>query len=220
MKTPRILALALAAALTIPAVAVANDVVASQHRPDAGQGPQGPQEKGGRHGKGRFAQMNPDERAALRDRVKQKIQTYLTVELSSSAGLDEKTSLQLGAVITGHLEKREAARTTRHAAFVKLKDLVDQKANDAALKAQMKTVLDSHGREQAMDDLAAELGKFLTPTEQAKVMVAFPEVMKDAMRLIREARGGRGGRGPGKGGGPGMGGSPGMPPDADDDLDL
>jgi hypothetical protein len=103
---------------------------------------------------------------------------------------------------------------------MKLKELVDQKANDAALKAQMKTVLDSHGREQAMDDLAVELGKFLTPTEQAKVMVAFPEVMKDAMRLIREARGGRGGRGPGKGGGPGMGGGPGTPPDADDDVDL
>jgi len=215
MKTP--LALALAAVLAIPAVAVANDVVTTQNRP--GQGPQGQM---GRQGKGRLAQMNPEERAALRERVKQKIQTYLTVELSSSAGLDEKKSLQLGAAIKGHLEKREAARKTRHDAFVKLKELVDQKANDAALKAQMKTVLDSHGREQAMDDIAVELGKFLTPTEQAKVMVAFPEVMKDAMRLIREARGGRGGRGGGKGpgaGGPGMGG-PGMPPDADDDVDL
>ena len=224
MKTPRALALALAAALAIPAVAVANDVVTAQNRP--GQGPQGQQGQMGRQGKGRLAQMNPEERAALRDRVKQKIQTYLTVELSSSAGLDEKKSLQLGAAIKGHLEKREAARKTRHDAFVKLKELVDQKANDAALKAQMKTVLDSHGREQAMDDLAVELGKFLTPTEQAKVMVAFPEVMKDAMRLIREARGGRGGRGgPGMGGGgPGGGGpgggGPGMPPDADGDLDL
>lgn len=220
MKTPRTLALALAAALAIPAAAVANDVVTAQNAAGPGQGPQG---KMGRQGKGRFAQMNPEERAALRDRVKQKIQTYLTVELSSRAGLDDKKALQLGSAIKGHLEKREVARKTRHEAFVKLKELVDQKANDAALKAQMKTVLDSHGREQGMDDLAVELGKFLTPTEQAKVMVAFPEVMKDAMRLIREARGGRGGRGgPGKGpgpGGPGMGG-PGMPPDVDDDVDL
>lgn len=219
MKTPRTLALALAAALAIPAAAVANDVVTAQNAAGPGQGPQA---KMGRQG--RFAQMNPEERAALRDRVKQKIQTYLTVELSSRAGLDDKKALQLGSAIKSHLEKREAARKTRHEAFVKLRELVDQKANDAALKAQMKTVLDSHGREQGMDDLAAELGKFLTPTEQAKVMVAFPEVMKDAMRLIREARGRWGGRGHGPGmggggGGPG-GGGPGMPPDADDDLDL
>jgi hypothetical protein len=131
MKTPRTLALALAAALAIPAVAVANDVVTTQNKagPGAGQGLQG---QPGRQGKGRIAQMNPEERAALRDRVKQKIQTYLTVELSSRAGLDEKKSLQLGTAIKGHLEKREASRKTRHEAFVKLKELVDQKANDAA----------------------------------------------------------------------------------------
>lgn len=224
MKTPRALALALAATLAVPVAAFANtagntagndvssDVVqADQKMREGGRG-QGKQ--GGKQG--RFAKLPPEERAALRERVKQKIQTYLTVELSSRAGLDDKKSLQLGNTIKAHLEKREGARKTRHEAFTKLKDLVEQKANDATLKAQMKAVLDSHGKEQSMDDFAVELGKFLTPTEQAKVMVAFPEVMKDAMGLIREARQGRGGRGGGMGRrGPGMGGPPG-----DDDVDL
>lgn len=209
MKTPRVLALALAAALTIPVAAVANDVVGAQS--PVGQ-PQAGKEGRGKHG-GRMAKLPPEERAALRERVKQKIQTYLTVELSSRASLDEKKSLQLGAALKSHLDGREKARTTRHDAFKKLKELVDSKANDAALKAQMSAVLDTHHKEQAMDDLATSLGKFLTPTEQAKVIVAFPEVMKDAMHLIREARGGRGGGKGGMRGGGGMGGGP-------NDVDL
>jgi hypothetical protein len=78
----------------------------------------------------------------------------------------------------------------------------------------MKAALATHDKEQAMDELINELGTFLTPTEQAKVLLAFPEVMKDAKRLIRQARGGddgddggprrRGGRGKRGGlGGPG-----------------
>ena len=35
-----------------------------------------------------MAQLPPEERAALRDRVKQKIQTYLTVELSSHEAIE------------------------------------------------------------------------------------------------------------------------------------
>ena len=183
---PRLFAVALAAAVIVPTVAIAGDTAA---------------DVGGKRGKRGKGKMNPAEREALRERVQSKIQSYLTVELSSRAGLDDKKSLQLGNTIKAHLERRESARGTRHEAMKKLRELVDSKASDAALKTQMAAVASAAKAEDPLDDLMAELGKFLTTQEQAKVMVAFPEVMKDAMHLIRDARrGGRGGGGPGPGG--------------------
>lgn len=194
LPLPRIAALILAAAVVVPAVAVATDAAPA---PSAGAvTPGGGRQHGqkGDHKGERFSKLPPEQRAELRERVKGKIQTYLTVELSSRAGLDEKKTLQLGSAIKAHLERKEATRTTRREAFAKLRELVDGKAADAALKAQMKTVVDTHSKGEAMDSLLDETAKFLTPTEQAKVMVAFPDVMKDAMKLVREARGKRGDR--------------------------
>ncbi len=211
---PRSLLCALAVAVGSPSIAVATEPpqAGSLSSPSSSSSSsRAATEVGGRR---RLAELNPEQRSMLRDRIKQKIQTYLTVELSSRAGLDDKKSLQLGALVKTHLEKRADARKSRHEAFLALRTLVDQKAGDAALKAQMKAALATHDKEQAMDELINELGTFLTPTEQAKVLLAFPEVMKDAKRLIRQARGGddgddggprrRGGRGKRGGlGGPG-----------------
>ena len=196
LPLPRIAALILAAAVVVPAVAIATDAPPAQN---AGAMAPGGGRQHGQKGeqRARFSKLPPEQRAELRERVKGKIQTYLTVELSSRAGLDEKKSLQLGSAIKAHLERKEAARTSRRDAFAKLRELVDSKAADAALKAQMKTVVDTHSKGEAMDSLLDETAKFLTPTEQAKVMVAFPDVMKDAMKLVREARGKRGGGGGG-----------------------
>jgi hypothetical protein len=149
----------------------------------------------GQHGRGeRLSKLPPEQRSALRERVKGKIQTYLTVELSSRAGLDEKKSLQLGSAIKAHLERKEAARGGRREAVAKLRELVDGKAADAALKSQMKAVIDMHNKQEALDTLLDETARFLTPTEQARMLVALPDVMKDAMNLMREARGTRGER--------------------------
>ena len=82
----------------------------------------------------------------------------------------------------------ESARDDKRQAREALQALVDQKAGDAAISAQIKAVLDSNGREAQQQLLLADVAKFLTPTEQAKVVIALPEVMKDAMRLVRDAR--------------------------------
>jgi hypothetical protein len=160
--------------------------------------------RGARHGrlaegrKGRGEKLSEDERGALRERVQQKVQTWLTVELSQRAGLDEKKSLQLGAAIKSHLERRQQARQKKHDEMQKLRALIDGKGADAALKAQMKAVVDQHDREEQLTALLDDTARFLTPTEQAKVVIAFPEVMKDTRRMIRDARrGGRGGGAPG-----------------------
>ncbi len=138
-----------------------------------------------------------ERRGELRARVQQKIQTFLTVELSSRAGLDEKKSLQLSTALKAHMERKQQARQGKKAELDKLRDLVESKGSDAALKAQIKVVADQSQQEEQVQQLLDDTAKFLTPTEQAKVMLALPEVMKDTMRMIREARGGHGGGGRG-----------------------
>jgi hypothetical protein len=189
MQTIRSLALLLAAALVIPTLAMATEAP-----PAPATGPV-QDRRHGQHGRGeRLSKLPPEQRSALRERVKGKIQTYLTVELSSRAGLDEKKSLQLGSAIKAHLERKEAARGGRREAVAKLRELVDGKAADAALKSQMKAVIDMHNKQEALDTMLDETARFLTPTEQARMLVALPDVMKDAMNLMREARGTRGER--------------------------
>ena len=189
MQTIRSLALLLAAALVIPTLAMATEAP-----PAPAAGPV-QDRRHGQHGRGeRLSKLPPEQRSALRERVKGKIQTYLTVELSSRAGLDEKKSLQLGSAIKAHLERKEAARGGRREAVATLRELVDGKAADAALKSQMKAVVDMHHKQEALDTLLDETARFLTPTEQARMLVALPDVMKDAMNLMREARGTRGER--------------------------
>jgi hypothetical protein len=203
-----LLVVAVMGALAVPTLAVAGDdgVPGRQlgrQRQGAGQGQRlakgdGRKERGERAGR-----LSPEERAALRDRVQQKIQTYLTVELSSRAGLDEKKALQLGAAIKAQQERRQATREKKHAELQKLRDLVQQKAADAALKAQVKAVVDQSDREEQLQALLDDTAKFLTPLEQAKIVVAWPDVMKDARRLIAQAR--REHRGGGQGAGDGTG---------------
>jgi len=185
------------AALGVAAPAAAGD--------GKGASPPAADADGGRRGR---RGLDDGAREELRARVQQKIQTYLTVELSSRAGLDEKKSLQLGAAIKSHLERRTQTRKKKHEEMQKLRALVDGKGADAALKAQIKAVVDEGDRAEQLQALLDETARFLTPTEQAKIVLAFPEVMKDTHRLIRDARRGRGGPG-GRGG----------PDGPDDDLE-
>ena len=183
--------LALSLLLTL---AAATAVIAAPPPPaPATPGAPAPPTKGERRGE------RGGDRGELRARVQQKVQTYLTVELSSRAGLDEKKSLQLSSAIKAHMERKQQAREGKKTEFQKLRALVDNKGADAALKAQIRVVADQSQQEEQLQQLLDDTAKFLTPTEQAKVMLALPEVMKDTMRMIREARGGKRGGG-GRGG--------------------
>ena len=178
--------------------AIAGDDAAATADDGTGRG------KGDGHGRGRGGRrqggegrkggvMSEEQRGALRERVQQKIQTYLTVELSSRAGLDDKKSLQLGAAIKAQMERRQATREKKRAELKKLRELVDGKAADAALKAQVRTVVEQADREEQLQALLDDTSKFLTPAEQARVVLAWPEVMRETRRLIAAARRDRGG---------------------------
>lgn len=145
-----------------------------------------------RRGPGAGAGLGDTERANLRGRLQQKIQTYLTVELSSRASLDEKKSLQLAAALKTHLERMEKRRNEHRASLGALQKLVDQKADDAALRAQLKVLLAQGGKGTDLQALLDDTSKFLTVTEQAKVTLAMRGVLQDVRRMIRQARHNRG----------------------------
>lgn len=188
-RRPPLAALALALAVGLPG-GFALPAVA-QRPPAQGSGPRG--------------EMRPE----IRERVKQKIQTYLTVELSTRLGLDQKKSLQLGQALAAHMERRQQQRQRLKAEAQKLRGLVDAKAADAQLKSQLDIVIGLAGRDDEVQRLLQETSKFLTVTEQAQLALAMPEVMRDMRHMMREGRrGGRGGPG-GPGFGPGGPGGPG-----------
>jgi len=203
MQLPRALALALAAAVVVPTVAIASDTATTTEPRKEGRrfaegggfGARGQGERGERGE--RAAKRSPEERAQLRTRVQGKLQEYVATELAQRAGLDDKKKGQLADVIKARGERRKAAHESRKSAHDKLRQLVEQKAGDGQLKAQMKAVIDA-GDDNERGALLEETARFLTPLEQAKVMLALPDVMKEAQHLMKEARGKRGRRGFGR----------------------
>lgn len=177
-------------------VVVAALLSATSALADRRHGPGGP---GGREGP--FA----ERREEMRERVEQKIKTYLTVELSTRLALDQKRALQLGDAVQRHMARKHERREKTRVEVEKLRDLVEKKAPDAQVKAQLDTVVGLAGKDDDLHAFLGDVGKFLNVTEQAKLALAMPDIMRDVQRMVRDVRRELRGRGPGPGGpGPGF----------------
>ena len=135
----------------------------------------------------------------MRARVEQKIKTYLTVELASRLNLDQKRALQLGDAVQRHMDRQHQRRERMHSEADKLRQLVEKKAPDAQVKAQLDTVVGLAGKDDDLHAFLGDAGKFLNVTEQAKLALSMPDIMRDVHRLVRDARREMRGRGPGPG---------------------
>lgn len=142
----------------------------------------------------RHHRLSPAERERLESEVRRKIETFLTVELSSRLGLYDATALKLADAIRTHREQQHQAHVRMREESEKLSALLRDGASDDALRAQTAKVLAAAASRPEPHDLARETAKFLTAQQQAKLVLAFPEVMRDVRKMMREARGGR--RGP------------------------
>lgn len=146
----------------------------------------------------------PQRREEIRQRVQQKVRTFLAVELSSKLSLDDAKSMKLADAIEAHMTRRRAGRDEVKLEAQKLRELLDKKAPDAQVKAQLDVVVKKHTRGEDVEGLLADTAKFLSVTEQARLALALPEVMRDVREMMRDARrsaregmGRRGGRGRG-----------------------
>ncbi len=142
----------------------------------------------------RAGKLSPTERDALRAEVQRKVQTYVTVELSTALGLDQKRALQLSDIVKVHMERRQQARQELRAEHQKLEQLVLSSADDKALSAQIKVVTDKASKVDEPGLLLVDTAKILSVKEQAKLVLAVPKVMKDIGKMMKLGRGGGGGR--------------------------
>jgi hypothetical protein len=147
---------------------------------------------GPRHGS-HHAKLTPEERAAKKREVAQKIDTLLIVELSTRLKLTDEKTLKLKDVLQKSREAREARQALVAAEREKLRALVDKKASDSELKAQS-AKLAGLVAAKPDDGIFEQTAKFLTPHEQAELLLALPELRKEVRGLAREARGRRGDR--------------------------
>lgn len=187
MKTVTRLSLALAVlSLAAPAVA-APDAVA----PDAvAPGPrlaQADEELDERRAR-RLRGLSPEERKALKGEVRQKMQTHLAEELSRRLGLDAQKSAALADAIKRQGEAREARGKALRQEMQALQRLVEGPASERELVAQMDRVKQARAAKEGMDGLLEQASRFLSTAEQARLMLALPAVMRDARRMMKEAR--------------------------------
>ena len=130
-----------------------------------------------------------EKRDEMRDRMQHKMQAYVTAELSSRLGLDEKKTLKLSATVRSHMEKRHERQKKLADEAQKLRGLVEGKASDAEVKKQLDVVLGAAGHEQDIRDLMNESATYLSVTEQAKLALAIPEIIHDVRRMMHEQMG-------------------------------
>lgn len=129
------------------------------------------------------------QRGELRERVQGKMRTWLTTEITARVGLDAKKSAQLSEAIQTHMERKHERRAALRTEMQQLRTLVDGKASDAQLKAQLDKVTGLAGRDDDMHALLADTAKFMSVQEQAKLALAMPEIMREMRHMMRGAKG-------------------------------
>ena len=142
--------------------------------------------------------MKPEKRKAMRAEVERKVQTFVTVELATRLGLDEKAALQLSTAFKSHRARKEAARDKMRAEYSALKELLEAGSDDRALQAQTEKVVAANGVAHGPDaTLFADTRKFLSAEQQARLVLALPDVQRQVHRMMKRARGRTHGRGGG-----------------------
>lgn len=135
------------------------------------------------------ARLSKEERKALRQKVHGKIQKHLATELAERLALDETKSQRLADAIEKHGKARQTHGKNLREEMKKLKSLLADNASDAELRAQMQTLSEARQqRKDGMQSLLRDTESFLSTKEQAKLVLAFPRVMKDTRRMMRKAR--------------------------------
>lgn len=149
----------------------------------------------------------------MRARVQEKIATWLTTEISTRTGLDSSKSAALNTSIRAHIQRKQERTQQLRQEMQKLRSLVEGKAADAPVKAQLDVVIGASSRDDDVHELLRDTARFMTVQEQARLALAMPEIMQEMRKVMRETRReGRGKRAP-------PGGFSG-PPAADDDEEL
>ncbi len=139
-------------------------------------------------GKPKRGQLSPEERQQLEEAVGRKMDTFITVELSSQLGLSDDKALKLSRLLRERREAKQAARQQARTEYEALQQLLDSGAGDSALKAQTQKVINAAQRAEAPPDLLEATRSFLTPKEQARLVLVLPHVRREMRMMMKQAR--------------------------------
>lgn len=128
-----------------------------------------------------LAAAQPPER--LRDRAR----TFLVLRLTDALGLDDATALRVSGVFRASEEERRKLETEREALEKEIRDVLSAAAPD---RDALGALVD---RAAAIDEKLAlvparsftELRKILTPEQQAKLVLARPQIQREVRGAMR-----------------------------------
>ena len=115
-------------------------------------------------------------REEFRGRVQAKIGAWLTTEITTRVGLDSAKSKQLADAIGAHMQRKMQRGKQLKSEMQKLRALVDGKAADAQVKAQLDVVVGASSRDDDVHELLRDTARFMSVQEQARLALAMPEI--------------------------------------------
>jgi Spy/CpxP family protein refolding chaperone len=128
-----------------------------------------------------------DGKGGKRERLQKKLRERRARVLREGVGLDEKTAQAAEKILDKHQAERERHEATQREEKKRLRALLDLDQNDqAAYTRSLRNLLDIQQklaklRQQEFD----ELGKVLTPKQQAKLARAIDETMAQLRNKLR-----------------------------------
>ncbi len=129
---------------------------------------------------------------AKRAELHQKMREHRAKILRERVGLDEKTALLAEKILDKFQLEREKLEATQRDEKKKLRAMLDLDQNDqAAYSKSLKSLLETQQKLATLrQQEQGELGKVLTPKQQAKLALAIDEAMKELRAKLRDrARG-------------------------------
>lgn len=114
-------------------------------------------------------EKSPEQRMA---RIEQGVRERLAPKL----GLDERTTERLVEITRVQMAKRQAAMETVRKERRALRDLLDNKAPDAAIETQLRKLEDAQAAMPTPGAVLTETRRILTPKQQAELALLLPKI--------------------------------------------
>ncbi len=132
--------------------------------------------------------LTPQERQKLQEKVRKRVDTFVTVELATELELDQKTALQLLDAWRAHRDAVTADHQAAKKAAEALSDALKSNASDAVVKKRTEALRTQLPTRNEADDLLERARGFLTVRQQAKLLLAYPQIQREVRKMMRRAR--------------------------------
>lgn len=132
--------------------------------------------------------LSPKERKKLQEKVRKRVDTFVTVELATELDLDQKTALLLLDAWRAHRDAVTSDHQAAKKAAEALSEALQSGASDAVIKKRTEALRAQFPKRNEADDLLERTRGFLSVRQQAKLLLAYPQIQREVRRMMRRAR--------------------------------